>query len=1245
MTQNELYSQLVSLRTSLKKQFSTNGRAPSICTDEALMELASHPPRQKEELKYIEGLGDTFVEKYGDYFMPLFIEFYNNSAYSKKMPEKTRETLKILENRLVNISKKNRLLYMSRLQSKTAMDLYDKDAEYNKKVLSLIMGSCSQITLCQMGIRDNWQGDEKRFKKALQLIREVSKEQRESGQYDLYIGYPYVIGKTFGEDFPIRAPLVLFPVTFEKHPDRIILKRNKEKDILFNNNLVLTQNKFLGKANEIPQAIMEEFNKQTFIMDTINYYKEHEINIQGNLSQLEKFEEMPLSEFPDFKDGEYHISNNAILGRFSIYNSALQKDYRSLISSNTISNLVDELLCDFDNREENNSEPQQAQLGEFSEQDITYINDLNSSQENVIRSIDTTTKLVVQGPPGTGKSQTITSLIADAVTKGKNVLMVSQKKAALDVIYSRLGNLSNFAILLSDMKDKNSFYKQLYNMFACDKESKYNHSQFQNISGDIDSDIGKCYFIGEKLKNQKLNNSSVLELYADNEFNYWVDAQNPQEIDIYFESTPKELLKLDYSTIKNIREKFLDDQLLKLTMTNLELTQLYPWLKDIKTDLKQYDRNAMVRDCENFANNQEEYLKKSFWAKLFGKGKRKKELNQIFSNYFDSSRHKKDIFNNPQKLTEGIENIDEYSSTIHAVANFNNDEKKFAKALFDIHTATEQSPISISDKLSDFIIFCLLSDFESENKGLMNNIEDFNKMVDSVCQNISDKKDLSKARLKNTFSENFYGELLTSKRYLEICRQIQSQRKWSIEKFMNKFSFELLRGIKVWIMTPETVSETLPLENGLFDLLIFDEASQIYIEKGIPSIERAKKVVIAGDHKQLRPSSLGFGRINVDDESIEEDEEFAPALEEESLLDLARFKYPSVLLNYHYRAKYEELINFSNYAFYDGLLNVSPNVDTPEKPPIEVIKIDGALWENRCNKKEALKVVSVIKKFLTERKNKETIGIITFNVNQRDAILDELDRECLRDQEFASLYKTELERKDNGEDIGLFVKNIENVQGDERDHIIFSIGYAKNIDGKVVRNFGWLNQQGGENRLNVAISRAKRKITIVSSIFPEELDVDDLKNEGPKLFKKYLEYATAISNKDTLTAVAILNSLTSTQQDSEIIKESDTLAIQIKKALEEKGVYVETNVGLGNYKLDLAIKNSNQSKYILGIELDSKLYATNYSTRERDIFRKNYFECRGWNIYRLWSCNWWRHREQEIENILNILKSIEKTQI
>ena len=296
------------------------------------------------------------------------------------------------------------------------------------------------------------------------------------------------------------------------------------------------------------------------------------------------------------------------------------------------------------------------------------------------------------------------------------------------------------------------------------------------------------------------------------------------------------------------------------------------------------------------------------------------------------------------------------------------------------------------------------------------------------------------------------------------------------------------------------------------------------------------------------------------------------------------------------------------------------------------------MWVNRANTEEARYIVELLKTFFAERKNDETIGIITFNITQRDLIDDLIDEECAKNPEFASRIRAELVRKRDGEDIGLFVKNIESVQGDERDVIIFSIGYAKNENGRIVRNFGWLNQQGGENRLNVAISRAKQKVHIVTSINPSELQVEDTKNEGPRILKKYLEYAFAVSEKDEDTAKQILLSFGDESTPGQTVSFDSDFENQVYDALVEKGYQVDTQVGIGGYSIDLAIKKNGN--YILGIECDGRLYHSSKSARERDYHRQKYLESRGWRIQRIWSTNWWKNPKQEIAKICAVVDSL-----
>jgi superfamily I DNA and/or RNA helicase len=200
-----------------------------------------------------------------------------------------------------------------------------------------------------------------------------------------------------------------------------------------------------------------------------------------------------------------------------------------------------------------------------------------------------------------------------------------------------------------------------------------------------------------------------------------------------------------------------------------------------------------------------------------------------------------------------------------------------------------------------------------------------------------------------------------TKRIMDVKRILESTRKLSVKAFIDVFQLELMNNVRIWMMTPEVVSAIIPLVYGIFDLVIFDEASQMYVEKGIPAIYRAKKVVIAGDTKQLRPSSLGIGRLEDDDEFYEDKMLKDVSMDAKSLLDLARYKYNETILNYHYRSVYEELIAFSNHAFYDGKLIVSPNQSKSERPPIEYVHVKDGIFENRRNEAEAKRVITLLR--------------------------------------------------------------------------------------------------------------------------------------------------------------------------------------------------------------------------------------------------------------------------------------------
>ena len=1233
----KLYMELLKTRNNIRTKYASGGRTPNVCSDDSIYEMATLVPKNKEEFLNIKGIGPSFVEKYGNTFMKVinkFSEKIETSILSKDI----KSTLKNLESRLVNISKNNRLLYLGKIYPKYAFDLYfPENNEFNANLTSLFKNR--SITIASLSVADKTKKEHSyRYKHLTTLMREVNKDFRETGDYDLFLGYPFVAGKTKTENFNVCAPLILFPISIDKNAERFSIKIDQSKDILYNNNLILLHNKFSNINKELPNNVVEELS-ENFVAAASSYFKENGLNIPKTLPELCQYPEFNSETFPNFNPGEFTLINSFVLGKFSLCESSIQRDFKAISTKPTISNLLSDLLknaneIDIYSDSENNAILPQN----FPESSINYINELNISQENAVRAIEQQNELVIQGPPGTGKSQTITSLIADSVCKGKNVLMVSQKKAALDVIYSRLGVCANQALMLYDTKDKDNFYASLDRTHSFGKVQSYNSEAFYELSRLVDRNVEKLQAIANALSVSEHNETRMYKIYQDNPNNIFKTNEAPS-IREYYSIVPKSLVAQPYNKLCKTKNSFLDEKYLNSCLQYLHLVRNLPWLEDIKNNLSIVEKQQMKDDFAKFSEEMGIFLQKNWFVRLFTAIKHKFHLRKITNKYLTTKKHFKAIFKNGTKLHDSLGQLPLFNDLKPTHQTLDELQKQYLKTIDDICLRTNSTAMQANSNLFDYLILTIIDQFEIENQPILNDIKNYSFIVTEVAKCMNEKKDITKKKLKHALEESVWQFIQNSKRYQEIRRISESKRKWSISKFIKKFGFELFRGIKIWLMTPESVSEVLPLEEGLFDIVVFDEASQIYIEKGIPAIARAKKVVVSGDHKQLRPSSLGFGRTTYeDDDESEEELETNAALEEESLLDLARFKYPQVLLNYHYRAKYSELINFSNYAFYKGKLNVSPNLETPSSPPIQFIKVENGLWQNRANKEEAKKVVKLVKELLGNRQNNETLGVITFNSAQRDLILDYLDDESAKDAEFAAKLLKETNRREKGEDIGFFVKNIENVQGDERDIIIFSLSYAKNEDGKVIRNFGWLNQIGGENRLNVAISRAKQKIYIISSLEPNQLVTADLKNEGPKLFRKYLEYAVAISDGNKKLSNSILNGFVNDSKQISTDDETNPTTQQLSKCLKDLGYKIEQNVGIGNYKFDIAIISPENGNYILGITCDNCNQTEGQTSRERDISSAAYYNARGWKTYRVWPNEWWHNKEKVLSEIKELIK-------
>ncbi|MDO9551505.1 AAA domain-containing protein [Rhodonellum sp.] len=345
---------------------------------------------------------------------------------------------------------------------------------------------------------------------------------------------------------------------------------------------------------------------------------------------------------------------------------------------------------------------------------------------------------------------------------------------------------------------------------------------------------------------------------------------------------------------------------------------------------------------------------------------------------------------------------------------------------------------------------------------------------------------IAELRLREkTFQNLEYNRLNNLMTYRDLLHQVSKKKKlWTIKKLVEEFEEEIFRLVPCWLASPETVSALFPLKQS-FDLIIFDESSQCFVERGIPAMLRGKQVVIAGDSKQLQPFDLYQVRLASDEEGI--------AVETESLLDLASNYFQKFWLQGHYRSAQLPLIHFSNQHFYENRLQMLPELAlaNSKEIPFELVKVEG-IWENQTNASEADEVLILIKRIQTEYPD-YTIGVITFNFFQMELI-----RQMVGEDPHVILRNLE-------------VKSIENVQGDEYDWVIFSVGYASNKAGKLIANFGMLSKKSGINRLNVAITRSRKKITLVTSLTSRDFKPKQLLNEGIKMLRDYLHFVEEVT--------------------------------------------------------------------------------------------------------------------------------------
>jgi very-short-patch-repair endonuclease len=449
-----------------------------------------------------------------------------------------------------------------------------------------------------------------------------------------------------------------------------------------------------------------------------------------------------------------------------------------------------------------------------------------------------------------------------------------------------------------------------------------------------------------------------------------------------------------------------------------------------------------------------------------------------------------------------------------------------------------------------------------------------------------------------------------------LAREISKKaRHLPLRQLFQRIPHALTQLAPCLMMSPLSISQYLAPDADLFDVVIFDEASQIPVWEAVGAIARGRQTVIVGDPEQLPPTTFGERKIG-------EDDEYADVMDQESILDeCLAATLPQRSLNWHYRSQFESLINFSNQQYYQGRLVTFPSNATEDKA-VRYLHVPGGVYERgkgRVNREEARVVVAEIVRRLTSADfllNKRSLGVVTFNSLQQKLIEDLLDEARRSNPGLERFFSAEQWHEP------VFVKNLENVQGDERDTIIFSVAVGPDAAGKVTGTISSLNRQGGHRRLNVAITRARTEMLVYATLRPEQIDISQSNSRGVIDFKHFLEYAIR-------GAPALAEASSPTGRDTDSPFEDAVL-----DALQEKGWRLHPQVGVSGFRIDLGVIHPDApGRYLAGVECDGATYHRQATARDRDRLRESILIKLGWRIRRVWSTEWWHSAKEACEKL------------
>ena len=905
----------------------------------------------------------------------------------------------------------------------------------------------------------------------------------------------------------------------------------------------------------------------------------------------------------------------------------------------------------------------------------------DESQESVVWAQRAGKLVVLQGPPGTGKSQTIVNIVADALAHRKSVMVVCQKRAAIEVVKKRLAavGLGEFCVLVDDVdKDRLPVIRRLDaiegefpTMGVWAREWRTDSAnEIMRTENRIDRAIDALNFSSEDRRPRYGDIQAHLTALDRFDANpSWssgliravaalvVGRYSQDELERFLRrcaSLDGEMVRLRYG------ENLWSAAAGRLAADQQAVLRLGAQARTANS----FGNRLASRDCEIYHDASTQWFVEHPWLQA------NDELLPLASLVPGHGRQNFEDFRQWLRALRAVAseaetvNVDVLTRGLHHSALDVAFLKKLCTDAEDLGDLARLNADIEKEAIWRAAQTCLQRhrghwcreihaaalhawrDDLLASKGRSEGIADL-AMVESwrdgLAKELGRKRGLDTADILEQYQGRVSARFELKQRNLLRLRAGAGARKTSLRSLYSHGLTGLRQIAPVLLVSPETASSILPMKGEIFDLAVIDEASQMFVAEAIPMLFRAKQAVIAGDKHQMPPTDFfaysdeqdGADELSADSGDVAPEVQSAAA-GEYRLLEAAEAAVPKgtdycLSLNVHYRSARKELIDFSNQAFYRGELSI-PSGNAPLLPfmrtAIEFDEVNG-MFQSGVNEDEAKRIVELLSKIWSvPAQSRPTVGVIVVNVKQRDCVNDLLQSRATRDERFGQAFAEELARRVDDEDVSFFVRSVEHVQGDERDLILFGLTYSGTR-----RALGPLNiKEDGRKRLNVAITRAKRGMIVLNSLRISHLS-NAAEGRGAGELERYyvwqyLRYARAIAQGqlgETEAATVLA------EVGDSAGKRSPTLAMtespfedDVKAFVESLGLHVDAQVGESKFRIDLGVKSSpNVSGYLCGIECDGARYHETWRARIRDVWRQEILESKGWTIVRVWSTDWY----------------------